>query len=73
MKKLEKVLGRELTQRDIAGHIADCISAQEQIARIALIEGDMKMKNEATENIRQLRQGARQYGLSQEQYPGLYR
>ncbi len=48
MKLLEQLLGRAPEQIEIAGHIADSISAQQQLQRIAREDGDVELLLQST-------------------------
>ena len=67
------LLGRDITESDIAGHYADRISALEQNRTSAMCEGNTQLMGDFTKKIIELRQEARDNGLDRNRYPGLYR
>lgn len=70
---LGEILGRKPVELDVAGHIADRISALEQNRSIALRSGDPDLAQDCTAQIRNLREEAAANNLSRDDYPGLYR
>ncbi|OGM59954.1 hypothetical protein A3A75_00040 [Candidatus Woesebacteria bacterium RIFCSPLOWO2_01_FULL_39_10] len=72
-ESLSEILRRPAQVEDVAGHIADRISALEQNRSSARLDGDAELVAEFSRVIRSLREQARENGLSQDEYPGLYR
>lgn len=70
---LKSVLDHNPSKSDIAQHIADRLSAQEQIRSIAIRDGDGALTQATSNKIRLLRQEAAKNGLDRDNYPGLYR
>ena len=70
---LQDTSNKPVTNREIGGHIADCIAAQEQFQRIARQGGDLELLMQATQQILALRAQARGEGLNHQDYPGIYR
>ena len=73
IEKLGGLLGRKPSLNEIAGHIADRISALEQNRGNFRLDGDVEGIEACNGAIQDLRAQALANGLNRDKYPGLYR
>jgi len=69
---LKKVLGREPTQQEIAGDLADRISSMEEQKRIARENGNEEEWKAVTDQIKKIKAEVRAHHFDPNDFQGLY-
>lgn len=70
---LKSILGRSPNEKELAGHYADMISAQEKLKKSGLRSGDNQLYTQAGDRLQRLKKEAEQAGFTRQDYPGLFR
>ena len=73
IESLEALFGHKLTKDQLAGHVADSISAQEQLQRTARQEGDVDLLEQSIDQISKLKVLARNNGITSDTHPGIFK
>lgn len=73
IEALKNVLKRQPTKLEIAGHIADLISAQQRIQTIARQNGDTDLIQITTLQIVTLRKDAQEAGITPDTHPSIFK
>jgi hypothetical protein len=69
---LKQALKREPTRNEVAGDLADRLSAMEQQQRVARQSGDSDLLQAATDQIKRIKSEVRAQKFDPNDYPGLF-